>query len=190
MKSDGKDMKDDHDSMKDEFTYGQTSKITGVQFSYYFICDTKLWLFSHKINLEAEHENVKIGKHIHEDRYKREKRNIQLENINIDFIRKGERIEVHEIKKTRKMEDAHRYQLLYYLYNLRLKGIDSTGIINYPLINKKLDVELTEKDTGKIIEIIRDINRIISGEMPGINFKKICKKCAYVEFCFGDIDEE
>ena len=39
--------------------------LTGVEISYYFICKTKLWLFHHNIELEREHENVKIGKQIH-----------------------------------------------------------------------------------------------------------------------------
>ena len=30
------------------------SKINGTQINYYFICKTKLWLFSHNIQLEDE----------------------------------------------------------------------------------------------------------------------------------------
>ena len=49
------------------------SKINGTQINYYFICKTKLWLFSHNIQLEDEHENVKLGKFLHENSFKREK---------------------------------------------------------------------------------------------------------------------
>ncbi len=49
------------------------SKINGTQINYYFICKTKLWLFSHNIQLEDEHENVKLGKFLHETSFKREK---------------------------------------------------------------------------------------------------------------------
>ena len=48
------------------------NKINGTQINYYFICKTKLWLFSHNIQLEQS-ENVKLGKILHEDSFKREK---------------------------------------------------------------------------------------------------------------------
>ena len=94
-------------------------RITGVKIDYYHICHTKLWLFSHNIALEAGHENVEIGKQLHEDRYKRDGKDVMIDNtISIDFVRRGSSIELHEVKKTKKMEDAHKAQLLFYLYYL------------------------------------------------------------------------
>jgi CRISPR-associated exonuclease Cas4 len=61
------------------------------------------------------------------------------------------------------MEAAHRWQMLYYLYYLKSKGIEAKGEINYPLIRK-----------------------IAMGRMPPPKKVNICKKCAYYEFCFGD----
>jgi len=88
-------------------------RITGVKIDYYHICHTKLWLFSHNIALEAGHENVEIGKQLHKDRYKRDGNDVTIDNtISIDFVRRGSGIELHEVKKTKKMEDAHRAQLL------------------------------------------------------------------------------
>ncbi|MEF8835600.1 MAG: Dna2/Cas4 domain-containing protein [Candidatus Thermoplasmatota archaeon] len=37
-----------------------------------------MWLFHHNIELEREHENVKIGKQIHEDRYPRVKKEVNI----------------------------------------------------------------------------------------------------------------
>ena len=47
----------------------KTQNVTGTQINYYFICKTKLWLFSHHIQMEHENEDVQIGKLIHDTRY-------------------------------------------------------------------------------------------------------------------------
>lgn len=161
-------------------------KITGVKINYYHICHTKLWLFSHNITFEHEHENVKIGKLLHEDRYSKNKKDVTIDNtISIDFVKqRGGKIELHEIKKTKKMEDAHLRQMLYYLYYLKQKRIDAQGIMNYPLLNQTRDVILTQEDEKNIEEDIRCIEEIVTGRMPHPKRKRICPKCAYFEFCF------
>jgi CRISPR-associated exonuclease Cas4 len=162
-------------------------RITGVKIAYYFICHTKLWLFSHNITLEKENDNVNIGKLIHEDRYKRDSKEITIDQtISIDFIRKEDTIVLHEIKKTKSMEAAHRWQMLYYLYYLKSKGINATGEINYPLVSRKEEIVLLEKDELDMENVINDIRKIGMGRMPPPNRTKICQKCAYFEFCFGD----
>jgi len=162
-------------------------RVTGVKIAYYFICHTKLWLFSHNITLEKENDNVNIGKLIHEDRYKRDSKEITIDQtISIDFIRKGDTIVLHEIKKTKSMEAAHRWQMLYYLYYMKSKGISATGEINYPLVSRKEEIVLLEKDESEMKNVINDINKIAMGRMPQPNRIKICPKCAYFEFCFGD----
>jgi len=162
-------------------------RITGVKITYYFICHTKLWLFSHNITLEKENDNVNIGKLLHEDRYKRDSKEITIDQtISIDFIRKGDTIVLHEIKKTKSMEAAHRWQMLYYLYYLKSKGISATGEINYPLVSKKEEIVLLEKDELEMENVINDIRKIAMGRMPPPKKIRICPKCAYYEFCFGD----
>ncbi|MCE8429868.1 MAG: Dna2/Cas4 domain-containing protein, partial [Candidatus Methanoperedens sp.] len=43
------------------------------------------------MTLEKEHDNVNIGKLLHEDRYKRDSKEITIDQtISIDFIRKGD----------------------------------------------------------------------------------------------------
>ncbi|MFI5384341.1 MAG: Dna2/Cas4 domain-containing protein, partial [Methanosarcina thermophila] len=56
-------------------------RITGVKVNYYHVCKTKLWLFSHNINLEKENDSVAIGKMLHEDRYKKNYKNITIDGI-------------------------------------------------------------------------------------------------------------
>ena len=94
-------------------------KINGTQINYYFICKTKLWLFSHNIRLEHESDNVALGKQLHEDSFKKEKEFLIDDLINIDFIKINDSVEIHEVKKTQKMEESHIYQLLYYMFYLK-----------------------------------------------------------------------
>lgn len=162
-------------------------RITGVKVNYYHICETKLWLFSHNISLEKESDNVAIGKMLHEDRYKKSFKNVTIDDISIDFVKTGKRLEIHEIKKSKKIDVADRAQLLFYLYFLKKKGIDATGVLNYPLLNKTEKIELNPEDEVTTEKGIENIKDIVLGSMPLPERKKICSKCAYEEFCFcGD----
>ncbi len=159
-------------------------RITGVKVAYYYICHTKLWLFSHNITMEKDNELVELGKLIHSNTY-RHYREVHIDDIAIDFIRVGEKIEVHEIKKSKKMEKAHLMQLLYYLYYLKQRGIDAVGVIDYPKIRKRERVTLKKEDVVEIENALGEIKRIVRGDVPPPRRKSICKKCAYYEFCFG-----
>lgn len=159
-------------------------RITGVKVNYYHVCKTKLWLFSHNINLEKENDSVAIGKMLHEDRYKKNLKNVTIGGISIDFVKAGKKLEIHEVKKSKKMDAADRAQLLFYLYYLRKKGFEATGILNYPLLNKTEKIELSTEDEISTERDIEDIKRIVLGSIPFPERNKICLKCAYQEFCF------
>jgi len=159
-------------------------RITGVKVNYYHVCKTKLWLFSHNINLEKENDSVAIGKMLHEDRYKKNLKNVTIDGISIDFVKAGKKLEIHEVKKSKKMDAADRAQLLFYLYYLKKKGFEATGILNYPLLNKTEKIELSTEDEISTERDIEDIKRIVFGSIPFPERKKICLKCAYQEFCF------
>ncbi len=162
--------------------------VNGVQINYYFICKTKLWLFSHHIKMEQESDNVSLGKILHETTYKKEKEFLIDNKINIDFIHKNKNIlEVHEVKKSNKMEKPDKYQLLYYLYYLReVKDVKNTiGYLDYPSIKKKTKIELNHENEEELKKIIKEINIINSNHMIKPKKSKICRKCSYLEFCFS-----
>mgnify|MGYP000418551037 CR=1 FL=1 len=160
------------------------ASITGVQVNYYFICKTKLWLFSHFASMEHTSDTVALGKLLHKGSYKREKE-LKLERISLDFVKKRGIIVIHEVKKSRKLEKAHIYQLLYYLYYLKQKGIEAMGEINYPLLRKKEKIELKDEHEREIKEILSEIASIIRMEKPPKpEKKKYCRKCSYFELCW------
>ena len=117
--------------------------ITGTQINYYFVCKRKLWLFSKHISMEQTSDLVEIGSILHETSYKRKRREIQLEGIKIDFFEKNRGI-IHEVKKSKTIENAHIWQLKYYLYYFKQLGINVTGEINYPILRKIEKIELAE----------------------------------------------
>ena len=82
---------------------------------YYFVCKRKLWYFSNEINMESENESVILGKLLDEGSFKRDEKHINIDDtINIDFIREYK--ELHEVKKSKAIEEAGVWQTKYYLY--------------------------------------------------------------------------
>lgn len=66
----------------------QKMEYTGTQINYYFVCHRKLWLFSKDIRFENENEYVQLGRLIDEHSYRRNKKQIEIGKIRIDFIDK------------------------------------------------------------------------------------------------------
>ena len=158
--------------------------MTGTQISYYFLCTRKLWFFCNSINMEYNSEDVAMGRFISETTYEREKHEIQIDDIVLDFYDAKTKT-IHEVKKSNKMEETHIWQVKYYISVLESKGIEGVkGRIDYPKLRETLEVELSDKDRTKIIEIKEDITRIITGNIPKEINKPFCKKCAYYDLCY------
>lgn len=160
-------------------------RITGVMIYYYFVCKRKLWYFIHEISMEAENEDVMLGKLLDENSYQRGEKHINIDNvINIDFIK--EHKELHEVKKSRAIEEAGIWQVKYYLYYLKQRGVNGLKAkIDYPLLKKNLMVELSQEDEEQLEKIISEIHALREQiQPPGFRAEKICKKCAYHDLCF------
>ena len=160
-------------------------KVSGTMFYYYFVCKRKLWFFSNEIQLENENEDVKLGKLIDENSYSKEEKHILIDNtINIDFIKDWKIL--HEIKKQKSVEEAGIWQVKYYLYFLKKRGIYlEKGILDYPKLKKREEIFLSLEDEKEIEKILENISKIIQEEKPPkLEKLKICKKCAYFEYCY------
>lgn len=160
-------------------------KITGVMVYYYFVCKRKLWFFSNNLDMEHTSELVGIGKLIDETSYDRERKHILIdEMINVDFLKDWKVI--HEVKKSKKLDEAAKWQLKYYIWVLRNKGVNiKKGILDYPLLRKREEIYLTTEEENELMEVLKDIENILNTTLPpyAIN-KPYCKKCAYYEFCY------
>lgn len=160
-------------------------QITGVMVYYYKVCPRKLWYFYHEIQMEQDNENVEIGRILDEETFRKDDKHINIDNvINIDFIRsKGV---LHEIKKSRKIEEAGILQVKYYLYYLQKKNVFGIKAkIDYPLLKKTIEVELSESDMMELEEILEMIESIVDKDVPPkLQKKNICRSCAYYDLCF------
>lgn len=158
--------------------------ITGLMFYYHFVCKRKLWYFYHEIQMEQNSENVQIGKLIDETAYGREKKHINIDDvINVDFLK--DKNCIHEVKKSKKIEEASVWQIKYYLYYLKQRGLgDLVGQIDYPMLKQTLEVRLTKEDEKCIEETLQEIKDIVKEQLPPeYSKKKICKTCAYYDLC-------
>ena len=162
-------------------------KITGVMVQYYVACKRELWFFLHQINMNYEDDNILLGRHIHKESYKREKKNIMIDNtINVDFVKKEKGITVFEIKKSSRLEEPVRYQLYYYLYYLKYeKSINAKGRLVYPKERKTEELYLTPEIEKELEDIMKGIEKVAAMEKPPPPKRKpYCKKCSYYELCW------
>lgn len=168
-------------------------QITGTHFNYYLICHCKLWLFANGINMESTSDLVYEGKLLHETSYPRRSekyREIELDGIKIDYYDPKNKV-VHEIKKSDKHEEAHEWQVKYYLFVLERNGVEgATGLLEYPRLHKTDEVLLTIPDREAINEMLVKIEALITGEnCPQRIPKSHCKNCSYFDFCWSGEEE-
>lgn len=160
-------------------------RITGVMVYYYFVCKRKLWYFCHDITMESGNDDVLLGKLLDEYSYGRNEKHINIDNIiNIDFLK--DHAELHEIKKSRSVEEASIWQIKYYLYYLDRRGVQGLKAkLDYPLLKKCVMVDLTIEDKETLNRVVADIIKIKHRNYPDDFIEmKSCKKCAYHDLCF------
>lgn len=168
-------------------------QITGTHFNYFHLCHRKLWLFANGITMEHTSDAVYEGKLIHESAYpQRPERyqEVEVAGIKIDFYDQKNKV-IHEIKKSDKIEDAHKWQVKFYIYTLENIGVEGvTGILEYPQLRKTSHVSLNDEDRRRLMEDTIKIEELIESEKcPPIIKSKICKSCSYYEFCYCKEEE-
>lgn len=169
-------------------------QITGTHFNYYQICHRKLWLFANGINMESTSDVVYEGKLIHESSYpQRSERyeEVEIEGVKVDYFDAKHNV-IHEIKKSNKVEQAHEWQLKYYIYVFERNGIEGcTGVLEYPTIRQTSQVVLTDEDRQMIVEMEEKIKGIIESDLcPTLSKKRLCKSCSYYDFCYSNEPED
>ena len=162
-------------------------RVTGTLVWYYHVCKREVWLIAHEINPDQDNPYLEIGRLIHEDSYKREKKKFATEGIIIDLITvNGKDVVVGEVKKSSRFVKQATMQLAFYLWKLKQQGVKARGELLVPKEKKKISVELTEDIEKRLIQIIAEIKQLIHNEFPPVPAKiSYCKSCAYREFCWS-----
>ena len=163
-------------------------QLTATHINYFFICHRKLWLFSNGIRMEHTSDVVAEGKLIGETTYPQRPEKyteIEIGGSKIDFYDAKAKV-VHEIKKSDSMEAAHQWQVKYYIWLLEQNGVEgATGTLEYPKLREKVEVLLTDDDRVTLQHTIKEIESLTqSEECPARINAKICKRCAYFDFCY------
>ncbi len=162
--------------------------LTATHINYYLICHRKLWLFANGINMEHTSDTVAEGKLIHETSYPQRAEKyteIEIGGSKIDFYDAKNKV-IHEVKKSDSIEDAHEWQVKYYIWLLQQNGVEGvTGIIEYPKLKLTTKVTLMEEDVAFLENIKQHIERMVESDIcPRRINSKICKKCSYYDFCY------
>jgi len=170
------------------FYINSKMQLTATHINYYHICHRKLWLFANGINMEHNSETVTDGKLLHETSYpqRAEKYSeIEIDGSKIDFYDAKSKV-IHEIKRSDKMEEAHEWQVKYYMLLLEQNGIEGvTGLLEYPKLRETKAISLTDADRMYLSSVINQIVEITESEKcPPLLNAKICKSCSYYEFCY------
>lgn len=162
-----------------------TTSISGVQVYYYSVCKRKLWLFSKGITFEHENDRVLQGKVLHERSYPYLEQKEQL----IDNAFKIDAVEgeyIREVKISSKISEADRMQVLYYLYQLRRRGVNKKGLISYTKERKTEEIELTPVEEKKLEENLQKILELLHQPVPpAVKRLPYCNQCAYHSFCYA-----
>lgn len=172
--------------------------LTATHINYYILCKRKLWLFANGICMEHTSDTVYDGKLLHESSYpQRAVKHLEMElsarfgetdlTGKIDFYDGYQKV-IHETKRSDKMEQAHQWQVKFYLWLLKLNGIeDATAVLEYPKLRQTDTLHLTMEDEQYLQALVQKIPGLISDSVcpPRIN-AKICKSCSYYELCYID----
>ncbi|HBK54439.1 MAG TPA: CRISPR-associated protein Cas4 [Syntrophomonas wolfei] len=159
--------------------------LTGTVVNYYIHCRRQCWLFYHRLNMEDNSEDVRVGKILHE--LKRQGREeVALEGIKLDKLTAEY---VTEFKKSDADLEAARAQLEFYLVTLQDKGIIRKGRLECLEKNKQgktvHTVVLTTEEAEERKAFYHEIEEFLEGELPPPPLRKaMCKKCAYYAYCF------
>lgn len=162
-------------------------RVTGNMVNYFFVCKRKLWLFQHQIGFEQTSERVQLGSLLDKTSYQgRGSHHVMIDNlINIDMVENWQLI--HEVKRSDAIEPAAIWQLKYYIYYLRKKGVKvSKGLLDYPRLKKCVKIDYTSEDQKQMEKCVSEIEQICKqATPPKPKFKPICKSCAFYEYCFS-----
>ncbi len=141
----------------------------------------------HQIIPDQHDTNIEIGRFIHENTYKRNKKEIQFGNVKFDvFMQDGNKVIIGETKKSSRYQTASKYQLLYYLSVLRDAGIEAQGLLLYPEERKRVEVILDDQSRIDLNEAIAEIQRIIAKEhAPPVKKNNFWRRCGYREYCYA-----
>jgi len=161
--------------------------VRGIEIYYSMICPTKLWFFMKGVSMEHTSPLVVIGRILHETYFRGRVKNVLIDGqVSIDFLSYGDKIVVHEVKKSSSALDAARLQVQYYILQLLRRGVEKVyGVIHIPRERRRVRVYLDKEGYRLLREKVREIERIRGMVTPPPPKKiRFCGKCSYNSLCW------
>lgn len=136
-------------------------RTNGIKVKYWAICHRKVWLYAKGLRMEPLSDRVALGRLLHERVYPDMPRRELLIDDLIKINLLEHKSKLLEIKHSRKLVDAARLQVAYYLLYLRwLEAGDLIGELRFPRERWKEEVRLTPKLEHQVTEALRDIQKL------------------------------
>lgn len=166
----------------------QIQRVAGHEVESFVACARQYWYITRGVRLEPFSDLVAEGRFISETSYKHHSlrwRQVQIGRIKIDAYDPERRL-VYEIKRAPRLMQAHKAQLLFYLYALAKMGIQGVkGFLVYPRQKKRILIELGERERQEVEQILQAMAEVRRRRMPPpLQRKPMCKRCAYYDLCF------
>lgn len=173
---------------------------------YYRLCPRKAWLSMRGIWMEQESDTVALGRLLDEHSYGRDDKHIEINAEAPDgtpLVGKIDRANLkngvlHETKKSRSCEEAHLWQVRFYLWLLTLNAVTRAdgssfrGQLDYPLLRRTEYVTLEPEHIDELIATVAAIRELAEQEVPDrrpppnrLTKRTFCAKCAFDELCYG-----
>ncbi len=176
-------------------------RVGGMLIGYYLICPRKAWLSLRGLWMEQESDTVALGRLLDETTYARSDKHVLLEaeapdgtplvgNIDRANLRQGV---LHETKKGRACEEAHQWQVRFYLWLLQRNGVcradgqPFTGQLDYPALRRREPVSLSPEQANQLATWTAEIRQLADQPTPPprLSRRKFCTQCAFEELCYG-----
>lgn len=162
-------------------------RTNGIKIYYWAVCKRRLWLYSKGLRMEYSSDIVALGRLLHERAYPDlPRKEILIDNlIKIDLVEAESKL--LEIKHSKRLIDAARLQVAYYLLYLRYVGAkDIVGELRFPKEKRKEEVRLSPDLELKVKEALEGV-RETEGlpEPPEASYSSLCRLCSYAELCWG-----
>ena len=168
---------------------------------YHAVCPRKAWYSLRGLSMEHESDTVRLGRLLDQTSYARRQRPAMIEATAPDgtpLVAKIDGVDLragvlHETKKGRAEEQAHRLQLRFYLWVLALAGVTRadgtplTGQLDYPALRRTDPVELTSEHTAELERHVAALAALARQSAPPDRFprRSFCRRCAFEPLCYG-----
>lgn len=168
---------------------------------YHAVCPRKAWLSLHGLAMEQESDAVALGRLLDRTSYPRRRRPDVITAEAPDgtpLVAKIDGVDLragvlHETKKGRSEEDAHRLQVRFYLWVLALGGVTRadgtplTGQLDYPALRRTEPVSLGAEHEAELALTVAALASLARQPDPPERHPRrtFCRRCAFEDLCYA-----